>query len=82
MTREQAEKFAVYHRMLIERNAQFNLTRVPDDLTEAVDRNYLDCISPLAKDFPEVKTAVDAMHFSPIGRTGCGGWGIFRRGDV
>lgn len=59
MTREQAEKFAVYHRMLIERNAQFNLTRVPDDLTEAVDRNYLDCISPLAKDFPEVKTAVD-----------------------
>lgn len=59
MSREQAEKFEIYHKMLIERNAQFNLTRVPDDLSEAIDRNYLDCIAPLAKGFPNVRTAVD-----------------------
>ena len=59
MSRAQAEKFAIYHRMLVERNAQFNLTRVPDDLSEAIDRNYLDSVSPLAKEFPDVKRAVD-----------------------
>ena len=49
---EQAEKFETYHRMLIEANARFNLTRVPDDEAEAIDRNYLDCIAPLAVGFP------------------------------
>ena len=48
----QAEKFETYHRMLIEANARFNLTRVPDDEAEAIDRNYLDCIAPLAVGFP------------------------------
>ncbi|MBQ8506883.1 MAG: 16S rRNA (guanine(527)-N(7))-methyltransferase RsmG [Clostridia bacterium] len=60
LTREQAEKFQTYHRMLTEANAQFNLTRVPEDLDEAIDRNYLDCISPLAKGLPEgTKTIID-----------------------
>jgi 16S rRNA (guanine527-N7)-methyltransferase len=36
-----------------------NLTRVPDDIAEAVDRNYLDCIAPLAGGFPAVAAAVD-----------------------
>ena len=49
---EQAEKFETYHRMLIEANARFNLTRVPDDEAEAIDRNYLDCIAPLAIGLP------------------------------
>ena len=49
---EQAEKFETYHRMLIEANARFNLTRVPDDEAEAIDRNYLDCIAPLAVGLP------------------------------
>ncbi len=49
---EQAEKFETYHRMLIEANARFNLTRVPEDEAEAIDRNYLDCIAPLAVGFP------------------------------
>ena len=49
---EQAEKFETYHRMLIEANVRFNLTRVPDDEAEAIDRNYLDCIAPLAVGFP------------------------------
>ena len=48
----QAERFETYHRMLIEANARFNLTRVPDDAAEAVDRNYLDCIAPLKGGLP------------------------------
>ena len=53
LTAEQAEKFEVYHRMLAEANARFNLTRVPEDAAEAVDRNYLDCIAPLKAGLPE-----------------------------
>lgn len=53
MTEAQAEQFAQYHDMLIRANERFNLTRVPDDPREAVDRNYLDCISPLAHGWPE-----------------------------
>ncbi len=60
MTEGQAAQFARYHEMLVEANAQFNLTRVPDELREAVDRNYLDCIAPLTHGFPQaVKTLVD-----------------------
>ena len=60
MTEKQAEQFAKYHEMLVEANRQFNLTRVPDELREAVDRNYLDCISPLAHGFPaDAKNLID-----------------------
>ena len=60
LTLEQAEKFEVYHRMLVEANARFNLTRVPDDAAEAVDRNYLDCIAPLRAGLPAgVARAID-----------------------
>ena len=60
MTDAQADKFAQYHAMLTEANARFNLTRVPDDLREAADRNYLDCVSPLAHGWPEgIHTLVD-----------------------
>lgn len=60
MSEHQAEQFARYHEMLVEANAKFNLTRVPDDLREAADRNYLDSIAALAHDFPEdVKTIID-----------------------
>lgn len=59
MTESQAEQFEAYHGMLIEANARMNLTRVPDDAREAADRNYLDCIAPLAGEFPRVGTAVD-----------------------
>ena len=55
---EQAEKFETYHRMLIEANARFNLTRVPDDEAEAIDRNYLDCIAPLAIGLPEAHASL------------------------
>ncbi len=60
MSEKQAGQFEKYHEMLIEANKQFNLTRVPDELREAVDRNYLDCISPLVHGFPkDAKTLVD-----------------------
>jgi len=59
LTDGQAAQFERYHEMLIEANARMNLTRVPDDALEAVDRNYLDCACPLAGDFPEAHTAID-----------------------
>jgi 16S rRNA (guanine527-N7)-methyltransferase len=52
MSAAQAEKFAVFHEMLAKANARTNLTRVPDDENEAVDRNYLDSISLLADKLP------------------------------
>jgi len=59
MTEEQAGKFEIYHNMLLEANTRMNLTRVPDDIREAADRNYLDCIAPLGREFPKVSRAVD-----------------------
>ena len=59
MTEGQAAQFAEYHAMLTAANARMNLTRVPDDLREAADRNYLDCIAVLAGEFPRAETAVD-----------------------
>ena len=53
ITPEQAAKFEAYHKMLIAANARFNLTRVPDDISEAIDRNYLDCIMPLKNGLPD-----------------------------
>ncbi len=55
----QAGQFNAYHELLCEANARMNLTRVPEDPVEAVDRNYLDCIAPLAGDFPAAGAAVD-----------------------
>lgn len=59
MTDRQAEQFAAYHDRLTEANARMNLTRVPEDLREAADRNYLDSIAALAHDFPPAEIAVD-----------------------
>ena len=60
MTAMQADQFAVYHELLVSAYAKFNLTRVPDELREAADRNYLDCISPLAHDFPaDIHSLID-----------------------
>ena len=59
MSDGQAEQFNIYHEMLVGANARMNLTRVPDDPAEAVDRNYLDCIAPLAGGFPAAASAAD-----------------------
>lgn len=59
MTEAQAARFAAYHDLLAAANARMNLTRVPEDAREAADRNYLDCIAPLAHGFPDAATAID-----------------------
>ena len=59
MTPAQAGQFERYHALLTEANARMNLTRVPDDPREAIDRNYLDCAAALAEGFPAARTAVD-----------------------
>ena len=59
LSREQAEKVEAYHRLLTEVNARFNLTRVPDDVTEAIDRNYLDSLAPLRFGLAGVARAID-----------------------
>ena len=59
LTPAQAAQFERYHAMLTEANARMNLTRVPDDPAEAIDRNYLDCAAALIGGFPAVETAVD-----------------------
>ena len=43
-----ADKLMRYHAMLTEAAAQFNLTKVDPNPREAVDRNYLDALTPLA----------------------------------
>ena len=55
----QAAQFARYHALLTQANARMNLTRVPEDAAEAIDRNYLDCAAPLLGAFPEARTAID-----------------------
>ena len=45
----QIDALAAFHRMLCAANARMNLTRVPDDPREAVDRNYIDSLSPLER---------------------------------
>ena len=42
ISERQAAQFERYHRMLVEANGRMNLTRVPEDPAEAIDRNYLD----------------------------------------
>ncbi len=59
MTGDMALKFEKYHQMLTSANAQFNLTRVPDDLAEAIDRNYLDCAAPVLYLPQGIRNAVD-----------------------
>ena len=43
---EAAEKLCAFHALLTEANRTMNLTRVPDDPGEAVDRHYLDSLAP------------------------------------
>ena len=58
LTPEQAEKMVKYHEMLVSCNKQMNLTRVPDDIDEAADRNYLDSLNAV-KHLDGVQTLID-----------------------
>lgn len=60
MSAAQAEKFCGYHALLTEANKSMNLTRVSDDIDEAIARNYLDSVTPLIYGMPEgAKTLAD-----------------------
>ena len=59
LTDRQAAQFERYHALLTEANGRMNLTRVPEDPAEAIDRNYLDCAAVLAGAFPKIERAVD-----------------------
>lgn len=61
LTPEMVDKLNTYHRMLLAANAQMNLTRVPDDEDEAIDRNYLDSLAPLGDPtlLENAKTLID-----------------------
>ena len=41
---KKAEALKRYHNMLVDANTRMNLTRVPADISEAIDRNYLDSL--------------------------------------
>ena len=58
LTIEQAKKMVRYHEMLVSANKQMNLTRVPDDIHEAADRNYLDSLNAV-KYLNGVQTLID-----------------------
>ena len=47
LSKDMAEKFALYRAMVIEANRVMNLTRVSEDPEEAVDRDALDALAPL-----------------------------------
>jgi len=46
LSEKQAQQICAYHDILIEVNKSMNLTRVPDTMAEAADRNYLDSLAP------------------------------------
>lgn len=62
------------------------IVRVEDCLyhliAKAMDLGADGIMIPRVETVEQVKTAVDAIHFAPIGRTGCGGWGLFRQGET
>ena len=61
LSAEAAERICEYHGMLTRKNREMNLTRVPDDPEEAMDRNYLDSLSVLSADgaAEAAETAID-----------------------
>ena len=53
LSEPRAQQIEEYHRLLLQKNAVLNLTRVPEDEDEAIDRNYLDSLGAVAV-FPEL----------------------------
>lgn len=63
-----------------------SIIRVEDSqyhlIAKAIDLGADGIMLPRTETVEQIKTAVEAMHFSPIGRTGFGGWGILRDGET
>lgn len=50
-------------------------------IAKALDLGADGIMLPRVESVEQIKEAVDAMHFAPVGRTGCGGFGLFREGE-
>ncbi len=63
-----------------------SVVRVEDSLyhliAKAIDLGADGVMLPRTETVEQVKTAVDAIHFAPVGRTGFGGWGILRQDET
>lgn len=63
-----------------------SIVRVEDTLyhliAKAIDLGADGIMLPRTETTEQIRTAVEAMHFAPIGRTGFGGWGLFREGET
>ena len=57
-------------------DAQYHL------IAKAIDLGADGIMLPRTETPEQVKTAVDAIHAAPIGRTGFGGWGLLRTGET
>ncbi len=51
-------------------------------IAKAIDLGADGIMLPRVESVEQVKTAVDAMHFAPAGRTGFGGFGLLRDGET
>ncbi|MBQ6679144.1 MAG: hypothetical protein IJM76_03900 [Lachnospiraceae bacterium] len=62
------------------------IVRVEDSvyhlIAKAIDMGADGIMVPRVESLEQVKTAVEATHFLPLGRTGFGGWGILRDGET
>ena len=63
-----------------------SIVRVEDSqyhlIAKAIDLGADGIMLPRVETVGQIKTAVDAMYFAPVGRTGFGGWGILRDGET
>ena len=60
LTEDMARRMTAFHDLLTAANRRMNLTRVPEDFGDSLDRNYLDSLAPLASGWPEgVRTLID-----------------------
>ena len=50
-------------------------------IAKVIDLGADGIMLPRTETVEQVRTAVEAMHFAPIGRTGFGGWGIMRENE-
>lgn len=57
-------------------DAQYHL------IAKALDLGADGIMLPRTETVDQVRLAVEAMHFHPTGRTGYGGWGLFRDGET
>lgn len=62
-----------------------SFVRIPDCkyhlIARAIDLGADGIMLPRTETLQQVKDAVDALRFAPVGKTGCGGHGQFRKGE-